>query len=170
MHWRLILRAFDASSMIYAWDNYPPDQFPPLWNWIAEEIEGREFTIPEVAFEEVERRAPDCADWLKDQGIFRVPVSNAIIQEALRIKNLLQIVGDQYHPKGVGENDLIIVATARIVGSTLISNEAFQSNFPTVRSKAKIPAVCGMNEVLVECLDFLTLIKESKQVFGARKS
>lgn len=163
------MQTFDASSMIYAWDNYPPDQFPPLWNWMADKIEKGRFSIPEVAFEEVERKAPDCSAWLEAQPIARLAVSNEIIQEAFRIKKLLKIDGDKYHPKGVGENDLIIIATAKSEGVSLISNEGCQPLLPKELAKAKIPAVCAMAEVKVKCLDFLALIKASKQVFGAKE-
>lgn len=160
------MQTFDASSIIYAWDNYPPEQFPPLWRWIAERIEAGEFSIPEPALEEVERRLPECAAWLQDKHIERVTVTNEILQEALRIKDLLGIEEDRYHAKGVGENDLLIIATARIQGFELVSNEGRQHQFPTVAAKAKIPAVCDMEDVDVLCVDFITLIKRSGEVFG----
>jgi hypothetical protein len=55
---------FDASSMIYAWDNYPIKQFPPLWNWIARQIERKILVMPRVAFDEVAGKAPDCGEHL----------------------------------------------------------------------------------------------------------
>ena len=47
------MQVFDASSMIYAWDNHPERQFPPLWKWMALQIEGNELVMPSVAFDEV---------------------------------------------------------------------------------------------------------------------
>jgi len=44
------MQTFDASSMIYAWDNYPPGQFPGLWEWMGKQIELEEFVMSEVAF------------------------------------------------------------------------------------------------------------------------
>jgi len=160
------LQTFDASSIIYAWDNYPPGQLPPLWRWIAEQIEAGNFNIPQPALEEVERRLPECAKWLRECEIERIAVTNEIIQEALRIKNLLGIEGDGYHPRGVGENDLLIIATARIEGFKLVSNEGRQHQFPNVAAKAKIPAVCDKEGVAVRCIDFITLVKNSGKVFG----
>ena len=32
------MQTFDASSMIYAWDNYPIEQFPPLWDWMGVQV------------------------------------------------------------------------------------------------------------------------------------
>jgi hypothetical protein len=59
------MQVFDASSMIYAWDNYPIKQFPPLWKWIAQQIKERLLVMPRVAFEEVADKTPDCGDWLR---------------------------------------------------------------------------------------------------------
>lgn len=42
------MQVFDASSMLYAWDNYPVRQFPGLWNWLATQIEENAFVIPSV--------------------------------------------------------------------------------------------------------------------------
>lgn len=121
--------------------------------------------MPQVAFEEVERRAPDCCDWLRDHDIIRIGVSNAIVQEAFRIKKRLHIEGDKYHPRGVGENDLLVIATASVEGRVLVSNEGRQNQFPTIAAKAKIPAVCELHHIEVPCIDFITLIKESGEVF-----
>ena len=158
--------AFDASSMIYAWDNYPVEQFPPLWNWIAEQVRSGELSMCQLAFDEVANKTPECADWLKLQGIRRIQISNEIVQEAVLINQLLQIAGAKYHPKGVGENDVFIIATAKSEGTELVSDEARQKILPKTPSQMKIPAVCGLPQVAVTCLSFIELIKRSRQVFG----
>ena len=85
------MQTFDASSMIYAWDNYLPGQFPGLWEWMGKQIELEEFVMSEVAFEEVDRKMPDCSNWLKEYVIKRLPVTNDTLQNALMIKGLLGI-------------------------------------------------------------------------------
>jgi len=159
------MQAFDASSMIYAWDNYPLRQFPPLWKWMSAQIEGKLLVMPSVALEEVGNKAPDCGEWLKDNDLEQLSISNAILHDAKRIKGLLNIVGDSYHPKGVGENDILIIATARAHGAELVSDEEKQRILPHVLSKRKIPAVCDMTEVSVACINFVEYIKRSEAVF-----
>ena len=160
------MQTFDASSLIHAWDNYPLEQFPPLWAWLGEQIVAEEFTVPEVAFKEVTDKTPECGDWLTETGIKRLPMSAAIAQEALRIKEFLGIENDNYHAKGVGENDLFIIATASVEGVGLISNEARQARAPDIEAKRKIPSVCGMPEVHVTCRSFIEVIRASGAVFG----
>ena len=92
-------------------------------------------------------------------------ISNAILQDAKRIKDLLGIMGDNYHAKGVGENDLLIIATARLHGAELVSDENRQTNLPQVSSRRKIPAVCVMESVSVVCINFIDYIKASGEVF-----
>lgn len=159
------MQVFDASSMIYAWDNYPVRQFPPLWEWMAAQIEGIQLVMPSVAFEEVENKAPDCGEWLKDNNLEQLVISNAILQDAKRIKGLLGIVGDNYHSKGVGENDILIIATAYVYGAELVSDEEKQRTLPQVLSKRKIPAVCDMTGISVPCVNFIEYIKRSEAVF-----
>lgn len=158
------MQVFDASSMIYAWDNYPLRQFPGLWEWMAKRIAGRELQMPRVAFDEVEHKVPECRDWLRDHNIELLEISNEVAQDAVRIKGLLGIVNDNYHPKGVDENDLLIIATARAHAAELVSDESRQK-LPDVAAKRKIPAVCDMAEVLVRCVGFLDYIKRSDAVF-----
>ncbi len=155
---------FDASSMIYAWDNYPLRQFPGLWEWLALQAKEKKLAMPKVAFDEIAHKAPECAAWLKDEDIELFEVNNAILHEAMRIKGLVGIVDDNYHPKGVGENDLFIIATAKAHGAELISDER-QTTLPKEPTKKKIPTVCSMKEVKVPCFSFLEFIKRSGEVF-----
>jgi hypothetical protein len=160
------MHVFDASSIIYAWDNYPIENFPPLWQWIAEQIEAGEFAIPQVALEEVVKKSPDCGKWLKDEEIAILPLTNDVLQQAIEIKHLLGIVEDEYHPKGVGESDIFIIATAKVSGTILISDEGRQFRLPDVMSKYRIPAVCDLDGVDVDCMSFIDLIKGSGAIFG----
>lgn len=138
------MRVFDASSMIYAWDNYPIGQFPGLWEWMAGQIGSKQLLMPSVAFEEVGHKVPECSEWLKDNDLELLPVTGAILQGAMEIKAALGIGGDNYHAKGVDENDLLIIATARSKGAELVSDEAKQPGPIQIPSKRKIPAVCAM--------------------------
>jgi len=156
---------FDASSIIYAWDNYPPELFPPLWDWLEEELANQSLVIPSVALEEVNKKTPECADWLKRNDITVLPLTSEVLAESIRIKHLLGIEEDQYHPKGVGENDIFIIATASVNGLTLISDEGRQFGKPDILAKYKIPAVCDLPEVGVTCINFLQLIRNSGAVF-----
>ena len=155
---------FDASSIIYAWDNYPIEQFPGLWRWIGDQIHRNQIQMPLVAFGEVEHPAPECAAWLDENGLTRIAMTRDILLDALRIKTLLEIVDDKYGG-GVGENDLLIIATTRSCHTTLVSDEQVQPALPKKMPNYKIPAVCAMKEVGVECINFLDFIKKSKVVF-----
>lgn len=159
------MQAFDASSMIYAWDNYPLTQFPGLWDWIAKQIEAENLVMSSVAFEEVENKTPDCAIWLKEHNLSRLDMTNEILQEAIRIKELVGIVNDRYHSKGVGENDLLIIATAKIHDVELVSDEKRQLAPLNEPTKRKIPAVCAIPAVSVSCVNFLEYLKRSGAVF-----
>ena len=158
------MQAFDASSMIHAWDHYPEGQFPGLWEWIGDRIESREFAISEVAYKEVEQKAPDCAKWLEEHAVQRLPVTNDALRNALMIKGLLGIENDLYGD-GVGENDILIIASAKEHHQELVSNENRQNILPRDMKKYKIPSVCSMPGVAVPCLSFIEVIKRSGVVF-----
>lgn len=108
--------------------------------------------------------APECALWLKSSSLKKIEVSNAILQDAFRMKQLLGIAGDSFHPKGVDENDLLIIATAASCSAELVSEESRQK-LPDIPAKRKIPAVCVMDAVAVKCINFIDYIKQSNEVF-----
>lgn len=159
------MHTFDASSIIHAWDNYPLEQFPPLWDWLANLIASGGLTIPTVALDEVAKKTPECAQWLKDNQIMVLPLEDDILLQASQFKHELGIADDNYHSRGVGENDLLIVATAKFNQAILISNEGRQARPPKTKSQYKIPSVCDLPDVGVKCVNFLEFIKASDAVF-----
>lgn len=159
------MRAFDASSIIHAWDNYPNDQFVGLWDWLGTQLDGKKIRIPSVAYEEIERRSPDCHKWLSASGHKTLPLSSKVLAQAKSIKEVLGIVEEQYFSLGVSENDLYIIATAKVQGCILVSDEAAQPTLPKMMARYKIPAVCALDEVGVDCQSFLRFIKQSGQKF-----
>ena len=157
------MQVFDTSSIVYAWDNYPIALFPLLWNWLAVQINTGQIAFSEVALDELETVSPDCHAWISSVGPHTLPVTNAVVQLAMRIKAKLQI-GAKYGG-GVGENDLLIIATACVANVAIVSNESAQLTLPKILANYKMPAVCAMEGVKVPCCDFLTYLKGSGQVF-----
>lgn len=152
--------SFDASSMIHAWDNYPPENahFDSFWEWFASSIQNKEFVISKKAFEEVSHKIPECGIWLQNNNIEIHNLTPQSLLIARDIKASLGIIEDKY-TKGVGENDLFIIAIAKESGATLVSEEGRQSPLPTQKSNYKIPAVCNIESVNVDCCNFLSLLK-----------
>ena len=159
------MHTLDASSILHAWDNYPLTQFPGLWDWLAAEIQAQRLSIALVALDEVGHKSPDCATWLKSQNIRRLAMSNDVIQAAMDITQHVGIQNDQYHPKGVDENDILIIAAAQYHGATLVTNEARQSSSLKEPTRRKIPAVCDLPGVAVAHKNFLDYLRASEQVF-----
>jgi hypothetical protein len=157
------MRHVDASSIVHAWDTYPVAQIPRLWEWLQRKITEPDLHMSRVAFGEVQHVSPDCATWLAAAGIALLDITDDVTGEALRLKRALGIEGENYHPRGVDENDLIIVATARIWTAPLLSEEALQPTLPPQRARYKIPAVCGAQGI--RCSRFIDFMKESREVF-----
>lgn len=117
-----------------------------------------------VAYDEVGHKSPDCQTWLQQRGLVAVAITNEIVQEANRVNNLLGIVNDNYHPDGIDENDLLIIAMAQVQGLELVSQE-HQPTPPANPLRRKIPTVCRMPTVEVHCMNFIDHLKQSGTVF-----
>lgn len=163
------MRAFDASSFIHAWDHYPLGQFPPLWDWMAEQVDTEAFIVCDVADGEIKRRAPDCHAWLHQAGLKSCSLGPGGLSRATAIEKELGVEDGVFHPQGVGANDVLIIASALDEGLPLVSNENVQPNLPQNRRKYKIPAVCELESVSLPCMDFLGVLKVSGEVFDGSK-
>lgn len=152
--------SFDASSMIHAWDNYPigNSHFSSLWQWFQEQIQNKEFVMSKTAFDEISHKIPECGEWLKSHDVKLHSLSTGAILQAQAIKVLLNIEEEAY-TKGVGENDLFIISLAKIYNTILVTEESRQLSLPIKKSNYKIPAVCELDEVNVECTSFIDILK-----------
>ncbi len=72
----------------------------------------------------------------------------------------MEIEEDNYHGKGVGENDLLIIASAKRNNSILVTNEERQGDATKIKIKAKfkIPAVCNLGEVNIKNINLAELL------------
>jgi hypothetical protein len=159
------MQVFDASSSLYAWDNYPIEQFPKLWEWLGNLVKRQQIVFAAAAFNEIGHKSPECSEWLEANYAFKVSVDNAITKAALDIQTKLGILQDNYG-NGVDENDIFVIATAKIKLFGVVSDEAIQSKAPTNIKNSKIPLVCSMNGIQVPCKNFITYLKISGVVFG----
>lgn len=158
------MREFDASSIVHAWDNYPIITFRPLWQWIGEKFQSGEFGICKVALKEVSEVSDECAKWLKGVGLGVLPIGSAETMEAYLMAKRLGIEEDDYHADGVDEKDLLIIASAKVRGHELVSNESVQNDLPKNIKRYKIPAVCKLAGV--PCMDFVELLRKEKPDLG----
>ena len=54
---------------------------------------------------------------------------------------------------------MFIIATSKETGAILVTEESRQKDLPEVKPNYKIPAVCNMPEVNVDCSCFVDLLK-----------
>jgi hypothetical protein len=159
------MRAFDTSSIVHAWDNYPIDKFPRLWGWFAQQFASGDIVFPSVVIEELRTVSPDCVQWMQSVGFQQLPMTDAILVHALQVKQYLGIDNPR-GTGGVGEVDILIVCAACAHGCGLVSNEAVQAILPVNRQKYKMPAVCALPFVNVNCMSFIQFLNASQGQFG----
>ncbi|MCH7731806.1 MAG: DUF4411 family protein [Candidatus Marinimicrobia bacterium] len=129
-------------------------------------MKNNKIVFSEVAFDEVNQKIPECGKWLKECSVRKIVLDNDIIGVAKNINSILGIENDQYHKKGVDVNDLLIIATSKVLNVPLFTEERVQQKLPDNIKKCKIPAVCRMPEVNVECNNFTSFVKGSDRIFG----
>jgi predicted nucleic acid-binding protein len=163
---------FDACAIIDLWDNYPiqSPHFNSVWEWFADHVNQKSFIISDIAIDEVKQKilydgiqkavpkSIELINILDNFTVVKKTASDLLMTQ--QIKKLLDIEEDGYHTKGVGENDLMIIANAKGNNAVLVTNEERQgdANKIKVKAKYKIPAVCNLNAVQVENINLAELL------------
>ncbi|BAS68479.1 DUF4411 family protein [Bathymodiolus septemdierum thioautotrophic gill symbiont] len=153
---------FDASAIVDLWDNYPfnNEVFKPLWGKFVENIEKKVFVISDIALNETKSKIDSNIfnGLVCDIKIYKKEVRDLTVAQSIKLS--IEIEGDNYG-EGVGENDIFIVAISKRIDAILVTNENRQPSLPQIKSKYKMPAVCGLQEVSVKSINLTELLHES---------
>ena len=158
----------DANILITAWyENYPVDILPSLWEQLA--ICRNEFVLIKPIYDETDPITPHDRNkmsidekkvkyplrmWMQENGFEATPINDAVNVASLMLEQEYQINPTS---KGAGQNDVTLIAYAKITGKTLVTLEAEQKQKPQKKSKYKIPLIC--QEQGVEYINFVKLLR-----------
>ncbi|MFC3832126.1 MULTISPECIES: DUF4411 family protein [Deinococcus] len=147
----------DSSSLIHAWSRtYPIEHFPSLWANIKNGIDSGLIFVCRDVLLELEKKDDGLHDWLK-QNL----TESQMLDLDGEVQNQLRIILADY-PKFVESRgirngaDPIVIATSKAHDLTVVSEEQLSLD----GKRVKIPNVC--QDIGVNCINFMTLIKEVK--------
>jgi hypothetical protein len=152
----------DTSFLLDAWRRkYPPDHFPPFWEYLGQLIETGEMRAPEEVFYDLRKKDDDVFRWAKDRkATLFVPIDNQIQQEVSAILAKFEKLIDTR--RGRSSSDPWVIALAKLNSATLITNEN-RSIKPTP-SRPTIPDVCAA--LNIRYIDTLRFIRDERIVFN----
>ncbi len=158
----------DANIFITAWrKGYPIRSFPSLWRQISQHRQDIILIKPiydeiepisssdrdDLSSDEKENKYP-LRSWLVRNGFVETPIDNQVRTISLDLEHEYQITD---HSKGASQNDITLIAYAKINEKTVATFEAIQPQVPSKKYNYKIPLICQRENV--RCIDFIALLQ-----------
>lgn len=144
----------DTSSLIEAWERrYPRESFPSFWTKLEALIEAGQLISSQEVLAEIEKKADDLHAWSKQFSAIFLELSEEVQQTVADLLSRHERMVDS--SKGKSAGDPWVVATAKVNGATVVTEEG--------RGPRKIPDVCAAEGV--ECLNILGLIRREGWTF-----
>ena len=141
----------DASSLIEAWRRaYPRTAFPGVWRRIEQGVAGGDLISSDEVFREIEQKDDELLDWALAHREAFLPLTEEIQLEAARITNVYDGLVDFEREKS--QADPFVIATARVVGAVVVTQERSTGN----PLRPKIPDVCRAEGII--CRNVLQMI------------
>ena len=156
----------DANIFITAWNvNYPPHIFCTLWEQLAQH--QNDIILIKPIFDEIdpisssEQRLPEDKKkkkyplrvWMEENQFSATPVTDHVLVTSL---NLEMEYETNNNPKGANQNDITLIAYAKMEGKTVVTFEEEQKQKPKAKCDYKIPLLCI--EQGVECIKFIEML------------
>lgn len=157
----------DANLFIAARNiTYPADILPSLWEQLA--TCRNELILIQPIFNEIDPIAQHHRNlsrdekkekyplrmWMQENGFEATPINDEVNAASLMLEQEYQISPIS---KGAGQNDISLIAYAKIMGKTVVTLESEQPNKPGKKSNYKIPLIC--QEQQVEYINFVKLLR-----------
>jgi hypothetical protein len=148
----------DTSGWLDGWQrHYPKDVFPSLWTKLDALIAAGEIISSEEVYVELQRKADDLHDWIKDRKQMLVPLEEAIQTRALELLAEFPRLVDTLRNRS--KADPFVIATAMERNAVIVTGEILTGNL----DKPRIPDVCRVKTI--RCINFLEMIRELKLTF-----
>ena len=146
---------------------YPVDIFPSLWEQLA--TYRNEFILIQPIFDEIDPIPPHhrrlsidekkekypLRMWMQENEFEATPINDEVNTASLMMEQEYQVSPIS---KGACQNDVTLIAYAKITGKTVVTLESEQKQKPGKKSNYKIPLIC--QEQGVEYIDFVTLLRD----------
>lgn len=130
---------FDTNS-IRVLGHYYPQRFPSFWRQFNQAAENGMLVSVREVYNELERQIAGWLwEWVKThRGLFPVPTAEeqVFVREIFMVPHFRALVGNTQRLTGQPVADPFVIATARICGGCVVTEEAKRPN------AAKIPNVC----------------------------
>jgi hypothetical protein len=148
----------DTSAWLDGWQrHYPPDVFPSLWTRVDALIASGEIISSEEVYVEIQRKADELHDWIKNRKQMLVPLDEPVQTRALELLAEFPRLVDTL--RGRSKADPFVIATAMERNSVVVTGEMLTGNL----DKPRIPDVCRAKNI--RCINFLEMIRELKLTF-----
>jgi len=148
----------DTSGWLDGWERYyPPDVFPTLWTNIDASINAGEIFSSEEVYAELEKKADELHDWVKNRKHMLVPLSEEIQLIAVDLLRDYPRLVDTL--RGRSKADPFVIATAIERNAVVVTGEPVTGKM----NKPRIPDVCQAKGT--RCITFLQMIRELKLSF-----
>lgn len=156
----------DANIFLTAWyKSYPRHIFFSLWKQLSEY--RNEIILIKPIFDEIEPFSPSDRKlpfdkkkkkyplrvWLEKNRFDTTDIDDETNAVSLDLEREYKISNES---KGAGQNDITLIAYAKIMGKTIVTFEAEQPQPPGKKSNYKIPLICREQDVV--CIDFIKML------------
>lgn len=157
---------FDTGSLIILFRNYYKSRFPSLWEAFDDLVlNGSIISVKEV-LREVEPRDDALAHWSKSNSkIFLPPAASeaAFIAEMFRAQQFQFLVQKQKMLEGGPLADPFVIAKAKQLNATVVTQEGYRADGTIKPNAAKIPNVCQYFKI--NCLNLERFMEQENWSF-----
>ena len=148
----------DTSGWLDGWErHYPPDVFPSLWTKLDALITANDIFSSEEVYGELQKKADDLYDWVKDRKHMLIPLTEEIQGRAAELLGEFPRLVDTL--RGRSKADPFVIATAMELGAVVVTGEVLTGKM----DKPRIPDVCQVKGI--PWMTFLQMIRELKLTF-----